>query len=83
MAAPISFAAVLGEYNGGRAALRLLDCGGARRLLVLCPEHLAGRDTAGSCAELQEIGFDGPTTLEVAGVDNVKKSVERLRQWSQ
>jgi inosose dehydratase len=33
-------------------------------------------------AELQAIGFDGPTTLEVAGVDNVKKSVERLRQWS-
>jgi inosose dehydratase len=33
-------------------------------------------------AELKEIGFDGPTTLEVAGVENVKKSVERLRQWS-
>ena len=31
---------------------------------------------------LAEIGFDGPTTLEVAGVDNVKTSVERLRQWS-
>jgi len=34
-------------------------------------------------AELQKIGFHGPTTLEVAGVENVKKSVERLRQWSQ
>jgi inosose dehydratase len=34
-------------------------------------------------AELREIGFDGPTTLEIAGVDNVKTSVERLRQWSQ
>jgi len=33
-------------------------------------------------AELQAIGFDGPTTLEVAGVENVKTSVERLRQWS-
>jgi inosose dehydratase len=33
-------------------------------------------------AELQAIGFNGPTTLEVAGVENVKKSVERLRQWS-
>jgi inosose dehydratase len=34
-------------------------------------------------AELREIRFDGPTTLEIAGVDNVKTSVERLRQWSQ
>jgi len=34
-------------------------------------------------AELQKIGFHGPTTLEVAGVENVKKSVERLWQWSQ
>jgi inosose dehydratase len=32
-------------------------------------------------AELKAIGFDGPTTLEVAGVENVKKSVERLQQW--
>lgn len=31
---------------------------------------------------LKDVGFDGPTTLEVAGPDNVKKSVERLRQWS-
>jgi inosose dehydratase len=31
---------------------------------------------------LGEIGFNGPTTLEVAGVDAVKKSVERLREWS-
>lgn len=31
---------------------------------------------------LTAIGFDGPTTLEVAGVDNVRLSVERLRQWS-
>jgi len=27
-------------------------------------------------------GFDGPTTLEVAGAENVKVSAERLRQWS-
>ena len=32
---------------------------------------------------LQGIGFDGPTTLEVAGSDNVKQSIQRLRQWSQ
>ena len=31
---------------------------------------------------LLESGFDGPTTLEIAGEDNVKKSVERLREWS-
>ena len=32
-------------------------------------------------AALQEIGFEGGTTLEVAGPDNVKKSVERLTEW--
>jgi inosose dehydratase len=32
--------------------------------------------------ELDKIGFDGPTTLEVAGPDNVKKSAQRLRAWS-
>jgi inosose dehydratase len=31
---------------------------------------------------LMEIGFDGPTTLEVAGTENVEVSVERLHQWS-
>lgn len=30
---------------------------------------------------LQESGFDGPTTLEVAGPENVQKSVERLTEW--
>ncbi len=30
---------------------------------------------------LKDIGFDGATTLEVAGADNVKTSAERLRQW--
>ena len=31
--------------------------------------------------ELREIGFDGPTTLEIAGEENLKRSAERLRQW--
>ena len=31
---------------------------------------------------LREIGFDGPTTLEVAGPDNVRRSAERLLDWS-
>ena len=32
---------------------------------------------------LQDADFDGATTLEIAGVDNVKKSVERLTKWTQ
>lgn len=31
---------------------------------------------------LLDIGFDGPTTLEVAGRDNVVVSAQRLRQWA-
>lgn len=31
---------------------------------------------------LLETGFDGPTTLEIAGTDAVKLSCERLQQWS-
>ena len=31
---------------------------------------------------LMENGFDGPTTLEIAGVDAVKLSYERLQEWS-
>jgi inosose dehydratase len=31
--------------------------------------------------ELVRIGFDGPTTLEVAGIDNITTSVARLREW--
>lgn len=31
--------------------------------------------------ELKAIGFDGATTLEIAGEDNVKISIERLRGW--
>ena len=31
---------------------------------------------------LQASGFDGPTTLEVAGVEAIKTSAERLRQWA-
>jgi inosose dehydratase len=30
---------------------------------------------------LKQIGFDGPMTLEVAGVEAVKTSAQRLRQW--
>ena len=32
--------------------------------------------------ELLKIGFDGPTTLEVAGQDAVLTSATRLREWS-
>jgi inosose dehydratase len=31
---------------------------------------------------LLEAGFDGPTTLEIAGPDAVKQSAERLRAWA-
>jgi inosose dehydratase len=32
--------------------------------------------------ELISQGFDGPTTLEIAGEEAVKRSAERLRKWS-
>jgi len=32
---------------------------------------------------LLQIGFDGPTTLEVAGPDSVKLSAKRLQEWSE
>jgi inosose dehydratase len=32
--------------------------------------------------DLLDAGFDGPTTLEIAGADAVKTSAERLRQWA-
>lgn len=32
--------------------------------------------------ELVSIGFDGYTTLEIAGADNIKTSVKRLEEWS-
>jgi inosose dehydratase len=32
--------------------------------------------------ELLRIGFDGPTTLEVAGTNNVIESIKRLRSWT-
>nr|WP_246046693.1 TIM barrel protein [Pontiella desulfatans] len=31
--------------------------------------------------ELKSVGFDGATTLEIAGEENVKTSIERLRGW--
>jgi inosose dehydratase len=30
---------------------------------------------------LKQSGFDGATTLEIFGVDNVKLSAARLQQW--
>lgn len=32
--------------------------------------------------ELKACGFDGPTTLEIAGEDAVQRSAERLRKWA-
>ena len=32
--------------------------------------------------ELLAHGFDGPTTLEVAGEESVKTSADRLREWA-
>ncbi len=32
--------------------------------------------------ELQRVGFDGPTTLEIAGEAAVRQSAQRLREWS-
>lgn len=31
--------------------------------------------------ELKNVGFDGPSTLEIAGEQSVKTSAERLKQW--
>jgi sugar phosphate isomerase/epimerase len=31
---------------------------------------------------LRDIGFTGATTLEVAGVENVKRSLKKLYEWS-
>ena len=35
------------------------------------------------CAALLKIGFDGPTTLEVAGPAAIRESAVRLRDWTQ
>ncbi|MFW6060548.1 MAG: sugar phosphate isomerase/epimerase family protein [Phycisphaeraceae bacterium] len=32
--------------------------------------------------ELKDVGFDGPTTLEIAGEENLKTSADRLKQWT-
>lgn len=32
---------------------------------------------------LQAVGFDGATTLEVAGHENVKRSMAQLKEWSE
>ena len=31
---------------------------------------------------LQDVGFTGATTLEIAGPENIKGSVQRLKEWS-
>ena len=31
---------------------------------------------------LKQVGFDGPTTLEIAGADALRASADRLREWS-
>jgi inosose dehydratase len=33
--------------------------------------------------ELKQFGFDGPTTLEIAGAEAVKRSADRLKEWTQ
>ncbi len=38
-------------------------------------------DVRGILNALQESGFDGATTLEIAGPDNVKLSAQRLKEW--
>jgi inosose dehydratase len=30
---------------------------------------------------LKAVGFDGATTLEIAGADNIRRSMERLQRW--
>ena len=44
--------------------------------VTLVVEHGDGQ-VVGLC-----IGFDGATTLEIAGAENVRRSFERLRSWS-
>lgn len=39
-------------------------------------------DIRGIVKSLTAIGFDGTTTLEIAGAENVKLSAKRLREWS-
>jgi hypothetical protein len=39
-------------------------------------------DIQGIVKSLTAIGFDGTTTLEIAGAENVKLSAKRLREWS-
>jgi inosose dehydratase len=38
-------------------------------------------DIASVVKELKKIGFNGPTTIEVAGDENVKASLKNLREW--
>ena len=38
-------------------------------------------DIASIVKALKEFGFNGPTTIEVAGDENVKASLKNLREW--
>jgi inosose dehydratase len=38
-------------------------------------------DIASVVKELKNVGFNGPTTIEVAGDENVKASLKNLREW--
>jgi len=40
-------------------------------------------DVRGVVSSLDNIGFNGCTTLELAGKNNIQTSAERLKQWSQ
>ena len=39
-------------------------------------------DLRGIIRALENAGFDGDTTLEIAGIENVRKSVQRLEEWA-
>ena len=39
-------------------------------------------DLSGVIRELQSAGFDGDTTLEIAGTENVLRSVQQLEKWT-
>lgn len=55
---------------------RLFGCGMA---VIPLGEGLV--DLPGIVSDLKTVGFDGYTTLEIAGTANVLRSVERLKEW--
>lgn len=49
------------------------------------PDTLGNEDVVGVkeiVEELDQMGFDGPTTLEIAGKEAVQESAKRLQEWS-